>query len=434
MKQTLLSFLLSILPICSIWASVDSVEYDGIYYNIVKKAKLAKVISKPNGKYNGPNIKIPAKIIYEGEDYAVSAIETGAFFECKNVKTVVLPNTIETIGNSAFQDCIRLESIIIPDGVTTIEDYAFWGCSGATSVVIPPSVRSFGSGVFYECEKLSSVHISDMEAWFNISFYGVSSNPLLNARHLYLNNEEIIDLVIPSTVTSIKNYLFCNCIGIQSVTIHNSVTSIGWGTFFGCSNIKSIEIPNSVTSIGTYAFEYCSGLSSVTLPNTLTSLSTDIFSGCIGLTSITIPDGIVTIGESAFWDCSSLSSVVIPKSVTSIKKYAFGNCEEISDVYCFGKKVPSTHSDAFLRSEIKYATLHVPEGSIEKYKTTKPWNDFGNIVAISDDLTNIASHVQFDSIDNQVSFTLGGRHISKLHKGLNIVRMNNGQMRKILIK
>ena len=123
------------------------------------------------------------------------------------------------------------------------------------------------------CSGLTSVHITDLAAWCKITF---GDNPLSYAHHLYLNGEEIKDLVIP-----------------------NSVTTIGDHVFEGCSGLTSVTIPNSVARIGNFAFEECTGLTSVTIPNSVTS-----------------------IGVRAFWKCTSLTSVTIGSSVREIGNYA----------------------------------------------------------------------------------------------------------------
>ena len=159
------------------------------------------------------------------------------------------------------------------------------------SIVIPESVEhegvthsvtSIGSSAFYGCSGLTSVHISDIAAWCNIDFVShFYSNPLEYAHHLYLNGEEVKDLVIPNSVTSIRNYAFFGCSGFASVTIPNSVTSIGDYAFSSCSGLTSVTIGNSVTSIGVHAFSGCSGLTSVTIPNSVTSIGYNAFANCI---------------------------------------------------------------------------------------------------------------------------------------------------------
>ena len=209
---------------------------------------------------------------------------------------------VTSIGNDAFSRC-RLTSVTIGNSVTSIGSNAFYDCSGLTSVTIGNSVTSIGSNAFYDCIGLTSVHISDLEAWCNIEFEQYLANPLSYADHIYLEEEEIKDLVIPNSVTSIGNYAFDGCNGLTTVTI-----------------------PNSVTSIGDEAFHWCTGLTSVTVGNRVTSIGNDAFHGCSGLNSVTIGNSVTSIGNYAFFGCSGLSSVTIPNSVTSIGDHAFTNC------------------------------------------------------------------------------------------------------------
>ncbi len=176
-----------------------------------------------------------------------------------NVHSLTL-NHVYYVGLEEFKNYTSLTTVTIGDGVTSIGYSAFSGCTGLTSVTIGNSVTSIGNDAFFWCTGLTSVHITDLAAWCNISFSNEWANPLYYAHHLYLNDNEITDLVIPNSVTSIKNYAFYSCTGLTSVNIPNSVTSIGDSAFEGCTGLTSVTIPNSVTSIGKWAFYDCSSL------------------------------------------------------------------------------------------------------------------------------------------------------------------------------
>jgi hypothetical protein len=126
--------------------------------------------------------------------------------------------------------------------VTSISDRAFAICSGLTVITIPNCVTSIGKEVFWGCTSLTAVNITDIAAWCNISFANakdsfynyISSNPLYYAHHLYLDGEEIKDLVIPDGLNSIRDKTFYSCSSITSVTIPNSVSSIGAAAFSNC--------------------------------------------------------------------------------------------------------------------------------------------------------------------------------------------------------
>ena len=268
--------------------------------------------------------------------------------------------------------------------VRTIYDSAFGNCN-ITSVIIPDSVTSIGNYAFYGCESLTGVYINDISAWCAISFGDFNANPLNYAGNLYLNGELVTNLVIPDGVTSIGKYAFSYCTSLTSVTIPDSVTSIGAYAFRGCKSLTSVTIPDSVTSIGNYAFdgcdnlkynEYgnayylgnvdnpyvvlvkakntditsvtihentrviyykafyeCSSLTSVSIPDSVTSIGSSAFYECTSLTSVTIPDSVTSIGDYAFEDCTSLTSVTIPDSVTTIGNSAFYGCESLTGVY-----------------------------------------------------------------------------------------------------
>ena len=161
----------------------------------------------------------------------------------------------------------------------------------------------------------------------------------------------------------------------------------------------------SVTSIGYYAFRYCYGLTSVTIPNSVTS-----------------------IGDYAFYDCSGLTSVTIGSGVEMISFNAFANCPELLDVYCYAEKVPFTGSNAFDGSYIEYVNLHVPDGSIDSYKTTEPWSKFGKIVALTEEETGIDEVKGENGKVKTAVYDLSGRRVQKAQKGIFI---QNG---KVMVK
>ena len=161
---------------------------------------------------------------------------------------------VTSISSDAFYNCSSLTSVSIPEGVTSIGFYAFYNCSSLTSISIPKSMTRIYTDAFSGCSGLISVHTTDLTAWCNATF---ESNPLSHAHHLFLNGEEVKDLIIPNNVTSIGYGAFSGCSGLTSITIPNSVISIEASAFFNCSNLTSVTIPNSVTSIGSSAFSSC---------------------------------------------------------------------------------------------------------------------------------------------------------------------------------
>ena len=272
------------------------VSVSDIAYNFISKGKIAEVIHK-NYK---EEVVIPSTVMYDGIEY-----------------------TVTKIADNAFHNCTKLTSVTIPSSVTSIGSYAFYGCTKLTSVTVPSSVTSIGNNAFEGCNGLNYVQISDLKTWCNISF---NNNPLSYAHHLFMNGQEVKNLVIPSGVTSIGSNAFSGCSGLTSVTIPNNVTTIGSSAFNKCSGLTSVIIPNSISSIGESVFANCSGLTSVTIPTSVTSIGWQAFQNCTGLTSVSISNNVTTIGSSAFSGCTGLTSMTIPNSVTTIGSSAFFIC------------------------------------------------------------------------------------------------------------
>lgn len=169
----------------------------------------------------------------------VTHVGQAALRSCPNLTSVTLPSTVKTIATDAFRDNANLSSINLPEGLTSIGENAFNGCSGLTSIAIPSSVTSIGNA-FWNCTGLTKAIYSSIEHLCSISFASGSGNPLLFAHHLYIGEQEITDLVIPSTVTSIGNSAFNGGSGITSVTLHSGVTSIGDYAFDNNWNLTTV--------------------------------------------------------------------------------------------------------------------------------------------------------------------------------------------------
>ena len=217
----------------------------GINLNIVPftytKSETSITITGLKNGVNMQHLRVPEAI----EDLPVTLITYDAFKNNTVLKSIKLPNSLNSIGIRAFQGCSGLTSITIPDSVTNISGSAFQGCSGLTSVTIGSGIKFMDSYAFYGCYNLQNIYVTDIVAWCGISGleglmeYG-SSN-----KKLYINNELA-----------------------TSITIHNGVTKIGGSAFRGCSGLTSVTIPDSVTSIGVRVFYNCSGLTSITFNGT----------------------------------------------------------------------------------------------------------------------------------------------------------------------
>ena len=202
--------------------------------------------------------------------------------------------------------------------VTTIDECAFEDNEDLISITIPDSVTSIGWQSFSDCTNLKNIKLSNKLKTIGSGAFS------------YCNNLE--NLTIPGSVTSIGECAFFNCEHLTSLIIPNSVTSIGQYAFENCFRLTSIKLPNKLNAINCYTFRNCTNIESIEIPNTVKEIRSSAFYGCIRLQNIILPERLESIEESTFAGCSSLKSVKLPKNLNSIKSNAFYECSSLKDV------------------------------------------------------------------------------------------------------
>ena len=272
---------------------------------------------------------------------SITQIKKYALHGCASIKKIELPNTITTIGDFAFDNCGNLISVNLPNSITYIGRDSFGGCGKLVSIIIPNSLTTIEQHTFSGCKSLTSI-------------------------------------IIPNSITTIGEGAFSGCAGLTSIDIPNSITKIDRSVFNSCSGLLSINIPNSITIIDRYAFMNCTSLSSLILPNSLNSIEKGAFYQCAGLTSLVIPDNVTYLDHQAFAYCTGLTSLTIGSGITSLSSEQFQACTALSQVISMAATPPDAYS-GFYQVNINSIKLYVPKESLELYKTTSPWSEFGSI-------------------------------------------------------
>lgn len=345
------------------------------YYGTVSYCKILP--KQGRSRYRG-NIVIPDNVKHDGQFYQVTTIGENAFYQCDELKTITLSNSIRVI-----------------------EEKAFRKCSSLTSILIPRNVWHIGETAFAETPFIESIYVDSANVKFDSRD---NCNAIIDTK----TNTLIVgckNTRIPNTVTTIGDRAFRGCKNLLSIEIPISVDSIGWGAFYGCDSLSKIQIYNPVPpvlgkqvpwdSIGGYIFssygayitcivpygslsayqhsewayykiafveadlasnqmQYTTlnnsivnpqnmqekiifnsnenGKGVITFSNIVTSIGDSAFNECYNLTSVTIPNSVEEIGDRAFGHCYRLTSVIIPSRVTSIGKYAFEGCDGLKSI------------------------------------------------------------------------------------------------------
>ena len=284
----------------------------------------------------------------------LTELPASTFQQLKNLKKVILPNTLTSIGENAFKES-GLQAIEIPASVEAIESGAFCDCTALTNVT------------FEKGSRLKMIW--GMYSWDD---YGT----------------------------------FADCTSLTSIEIPASVETIGAATFKGCtalttvtfekgSQLKMIRGTNSLYSYSSYgAFADCTSLTSIEIPASVETIEVAAFQGCTALTTVTFEKGsqLKTIegwrrydgmSYGAFANLANLKTVDMSPctQVKEIQTCAFVSCSSLQ-LFKIGTIMPPTAEDRSFSSLPIFSILKVPAESVEAYKKAYGWNKFSNISAL----------------------------------------------------
>ena len=372
---------------------------------------------------------------------SVTGIGEWAFSHCTGLTSITIPNSVTSIEKSTFYSCTGLTSIIIPNSVTRIGERAFYGCTGLTSITIPNSVTTIGNYAFQGCTGLTRADYSSMEYLCSISFGSVESNPLYNARHLYINGEEIKDnLILPENITSIGAYAFNGCLLKNVMLKHQAPPTVSANTFSEPTRYHAtLYVPVGMWESyayddGWYTFINIreTATEEAQLANTLsyTLMDAKTFSYLVydpvnnGISTISSV-GIDENNPNHSWQTLSIDG----------KRY----------LYNLGaKKFAASSADGkgLVLSEMA-VSLSMQDGNdglVFGSQTDKQWALVVNEKMTTDNDAHEAVTTAIALINGStdksasVSYGLDGRRLDAPQRGLNIIRMSDGTVRKVMVK
>ena len=326
--------------------NAQTFTYGDLIYEVNYGGASVTVLEHVDGTDATGTLTIPDYVVYNGNNYAVTIIDGYAFSYCRGLEgTLILPNTLEEIGDDAFDYCGFTGVVTIPASVEWIGYTPFYGCDGIEGFVVDP-VTEIGGWSFW-FTGLTSINIPASVAYIGTNPFGGCA--------------ELTEITVESGNTVFDSRNGCNAIirtstnellaGCQNTVIPDDVTRIGDNAFYYCSTLTGkLLIPENITSIGKYAFEKCTGLTgSLVIPNTVVELGESAFAYCTGFDgTLTISESLTFIGGWTFEECGGFKgSLVIPNLVTEIGSSAFEGCHGFDGTLTLSKSLEYVGGFAF---------------------------------------------------------------------------------------
>lgn len=358
------------------YSNVENVMY---YFTPKKLAAegeepVAVLYRLPSDKKFPSTFRIPTQVL----GYKVVGVADEAFSTHDEIKKVIMPNTIEWIGENAFLDCTNLSSFTWSNNLKEIGVDAFTGTKFYENLLkndkglydIPSGILIYVGANYFDdntaivSDSLTEAQISAIKANYPVD--NVKKFSELNVKGIcsgaFRNNKKITYIDLPETLDEISNSTFEGCSKLEAIdSSHAALTSIGRRAFANCESLETINLPTSLTTLGDEAFAN-TAISETPDLTTVESIGKGVFMGCHNITSVNYT--LDTVYENMFNGCSSLSSItwgvdnanrdnvisieegafagtaftefVFPKNVCDINDYVFENCTSLTKVSLYG--------------------------------------------------------------------------------------------------
>lgn len=292
-------------------------------------------------------------------------------FLSSTIKTIILPESLQSLGSECFMDCVNLTSVVFNgNNINTIPDKCFMNCVQLTDINIPHSIEVIGQYAFYGCNNIGDIGISSSNIK-NIGMYCFSNSGL----RTFINYHMVEDLdytynifegchsldEVKLNASIVPKYCFYNCSSLSKLTLLEGVSSIEDFALLYCKSLSTIIIPDSLTTINNFAFFYCNSLSSFLLGahSLLNIVYGGAFIGCENLVTINaslspfhrFSNGALTdFNETnliTFLPSSKATTFVVPQTMISIGNYAFMSCNNLIRVIFSGNKLEQIGYQSF---------------------------------------------------------------------------------------
>lgn len=274
-------------------------------------------------------------------------------FESSQGNAFHIPASVEQIGNKAFAGT-QIKTLPEMLGLKRIGGEAFYGCKNLKKLTIPETVEYIGGGAFYGCSNIWSLTYnainaecgSFMESNASLEKIVIGDKVRRLPRGIF-SGREFTEVALPSCLERIDDYAFYGCKNLTTINLSDSIRYIGDNAFYGCSSLKNIHWSLRLATIGSRAFRQ-------------TALET-----------ISLPEGVTSVGDGAFYICPFAKTVYIPSTanVEGDINYYFELEEGVNCVITCMSPIPHPQAKYWNKG---VAAIKVPAELVEQYKAQFP--------------------------------------------------------------
>ena len=360
-------------------------SYDGALYTADYEELLFCPINKESITINANTLRIASQALGASKITSVTFEENSklkeicdeAFYACSNLESIVIPDSVTTLGNHIFIRCNKLTSITLPASLANFTS-AMLGCSNLQSLNIGTAsgaVYKSVDGVLFTADGKTLVYYLPTDTRTN---YEIPAGTETINESAFSGNTNLESVKIPASVNLIDTNAFNGCTSLSKVEFTGTSSEalvIGKAAFNGCSSLASITLPartsaieenafygarslsnitfgnagetSQLSSIGTSAF-YRTGFIRFTVPEGVRTLGDSVFGGCPNLQTVTLSEGLISMGNTVFSGSTALDTVSFPASLQTIGTGLFNNCSSLRHVnFATGSQIKTIPADTF---------------------------------------------------------------------------------------
>lgn len=286
-------------------------------------------------------------------DDSVRSIGKDAFQDYPNLKRIIFNDRVDDIGPGAFAGTgLILEEL--PDSLRYIGEEAFAGCTVPETLVIPKNVRKIEQGAFVNVKGLKTLVLLGHTEVAQNTHNETGPNSVFE-------NTGLSQVILPENYQGTHYSAFGNCTNLTKVDLKNSPNNVPAHAFENCVYLTDVILSKSTYGIMSNTFSGCTSLTNVTFQAVPRAIEAQAFAGCTSLKSLTLPEGTAYIDSKAFQGCTALEEIIIPTTVEWIVYDAFQGCTKLSRItVAEGNTVYSQHESGLIYDSTNTILLIIP--------------------------------------------------------------------------